>query len=79
MRQAELAHAALGCRGVTRSDFRYDDLKDDLVLLELNTQPGMTPTSLVPEQAAHLGVEFDDLVCWIVEDAYGRGGAGGGA
>ena len=76
LRLAEAAHAALGCRGVTRSDFRYDDINDLLVLLEVNTQPGMTPTSLVPEQAAHLGVGFDDLVCWIVEDAYGRGGAG---
>ncbi len=73
---AEAAHAALGCRGVTRSDFRYDDVNDLLVLLEVNTQPGMTPTSLVPEQAAHLGIGFDDLVCWIVEDAYGRVGAG---
>jgi D-alanine-D-alanine ligase len=69
MRMAELAHAALGCRGVTRSDFRYDDVKDELVLLEVNTQPGMTPTSLAPEQAAHLGMEFDRLVLWIVEDA----------
>jgi D-alanine-D-alanine ligase len=76
---AELAHAALGCRGITRSDLRYDDINDLLVLLEVNTQPGMTPTSLVPEQAAHLGIGFDDLVCWIVEDAYGRGGAGGSA
>lgn len=76
LRLAEAAHAALGCRGVTRSDFRYDDVNDNLVLLEVNTQPGMTPTSLVPEQAAHLGIGFDDLVCWIVEDAYGRGGAG---
>jgi D-alanine-D-alanine ligase len=76
LRMAEAAHAALGCRGVTRSDFRYDDINDNLVLLEVNTQPGMTPTSLVPEQAAHLGVGFDELVCWIVEDAYGRGGAG---
>ena len=76
LRLAEAAHAALGCRGVTRSDFRYDDVNDLLVLLEVNTQPGMTPTSLVPEQAAHLGIGFDDLVCWIVEDAYGRGGAG---
>jgi D-alanine-D-alanine ligase len=76
LRMAEAAHAALGCRGVTRSDFRYDDVKDLLVLLEVNTQPGMTPTSLVPEQAAHLGIGFDDLVCWIVEDADGRGGAG---
>lgn len=79
LRMAELAHAALGCRGVTRSDLRYDDVNDILVLLEVNTQPGMTPTSLVPEQAAHLGVEFDALVCWMVEDAYGRGGAGGAA
>jgi D-alanine-D-alanine ligase len=79
MAMAELAHAALGCRGVTRSDFRYDDVNDLLVLLEVNTQPGMTPTSLVPEQAAHVGVGFDDLVCWIVEDAYGRGVAGGAA
>jgi len=75
-RLAELAHAALGCRGVTRSDFRYDDIKNLLVLLEVNTQPGMTPTSLVPEQAAHLGIGFEDLVCWIVEDAYGRGATG---
>jgi D-alanine-D-alanine ligase len=78
-RMAEAAHAALGCRGVTRSDFRYDPVNDLMVLLEVNTQPGMTPTSLVPEQAAHLGVGFEDLVCWIVEDAYGRGVAGGSA
>jgi D-alanine-D-alanine ligase len=76
LRLAEAAHAALGCRGVTRSDFRYDPINDLMVLLEVNTQPGMTPTSLVPEQAAHLGVGFEDLVCWIVEDAYGRGAAG---
>jgi D-alanine-D-alanine ligase len=68
-RLAERAHAALGCRGLTRSDFRYDDVKDVLVLLEVNTQPGMTPTSLAPEQAAHQGMGFDDLVRWIVEDA----------
>ena len=77
MRMAEVAHAALGCRGVTRSDFRYDDVNAVLVLLEVNTQPGMTPTSLVPEQAAYVGVGFDDLVCWMVEDAYGRAVAGG--
>ncbi|HTX50438.1 MAG TPA: D-alanine--D-alanine ligase [Caulobacteraceae bacterium] len=76
---AELAHAALGCRGVTRSDLRYDDINHLLVLLEVNTQPGMTPTSLVPEQAAHQGIGFDELVRWITEDAYARGGAGGGA
>jgi len=73
------AHTALGCRGVTRSDLRYDDINDLLVLLEVNTQPGMTPTSLAPEQAAHLGIGFDDLVLWITEDAYARGGAGGPA
>ena len=75
LRQAELAHAALGCQGVTRSDFRYDDINDLLVLLEVNTQPGMTPTSLVPEQAAHQGMGFDELVSWIVEDGHARGGA----
>jgi D-alanine-D-alanine ligase len=79
LRMAEAAHAALGCQGVTRSDFRYDDINDLLVLLEVNTQPGMTPTSLVPEQAAHTGVSFDRLVLWITEDAYARGGAGGAA
>lgn len=77
LRQSELAHAALGCRGLTRSDFRYDDLNQNLVLLEVNTQPGMTPTSLAPEQAAHVGLSFDDLVLWIVEEAYGRGAEGG--
>jgi D-alanine-D-alanine ligase len=76
MRLSEMAHAALGCRGVTRSDLRYDDVNDILVLLEVNTQPGMTPTSLVPEQAAKQGVDFDRLVLWITEDAYARGGAG---
>jgi D-alanine-D-alanine ligase len=76
LRMSEAAHAALGCRGVTRSDLRYDDINDVLVLLEVNTQPGMTPTSLVPEQAAEQGVDFDRLVLWITEDAYGRGGAG---
>ena len=69
LRQAELAHAAMGCRGVSRSDFRYDDVKDDLVLLEVNTQPGMTPTSLVPEQAAFVGMDYPNLVRWMVEDA----------
>jgi D-alanine-D-alanine ligase len=73
---SEMAHAALGCRGVTRSDLRYDDINDVLVLLEVNTQPGMTPTSLVPEQAAAGGVDFDRLVLWITEDAYARGAGG---
>jgi D-alanine-D-alanine ligase len=76
LKLSEMAHAALGCRGVTRADLRYDDVKDILVLLEVNTQPGMTPTSLVPEQAAQQGVDFDALVLWITEDAYARGGAG---
>ncbi len=68
---AARAHAALGCRGVSRSDFRWDDSKglDGLVLLETNTQPGMTPTSLVPEQAAHEGISFGQLVSWMVGDA----------
>jgi D-alanine-D-alanine ligase len=79
LRMAELAHTALGCRGVTRSDFRYDDINDLLVLLEVNTQPGMTPTSLAPEQADHVGIPFDQLVLWIVEDAYARCSAGGTA
>jgi D-alanine-D-alanine ligase len=69
LRLSERAHTALGCRGVSRSDFRYDDVKDVLVLLEVNTQPGMTSTSLVPEQAAHVGVGYPELVRWMVEDA----------
>lgn len=63
------AHAALGCRGVSRSDFRYDDERDELIWLEVNTQPGMTETSLVPELAAHAGLGFDELVVRLVEDA----------
>ncbi|MFN3671123.1 MAG: D-alanine--D-alanine ligase [Bosea sp. (in: a-proteobacteria)] len=63
------AHQAIGCRGVSRSDFRYDDESDTLVWLEVNTQPGMTETSLVPELAAHAGLNFGELVTWMVEDA----------
>jgi D-alanine-D-alanine ligase len=66
---SERAHAALGCRGVTRADLRYDEINHGMVLLEVNTQPGMTPTSLVPEQAAAQGVDFDGLVLWMTEDA----------
>lgn len=66
-RIAVLAHQALGCRGVSRTDIRYDER--DLYVLELNTQPGMTPTSLVPEQAAHVNISFDQLVTWMVENA----------
>lgn len=71
MAMAERAHAALDCRGVTRTDFRFDDTggKNRLVVLELNTQPGMTPTSLVPEQAQYIGMSFRALVRWMVEDA----------
>ncbi len=64
------AHSALGCRGVSRADFRYDDPgTGKLVCLEVNTQPGMTETSLVPELAAYAGITFDELVQWMVEDA----------
>ncbi len=65
------AHHALGCRGVSRTDFRWDESRgaSGLYLLEVNTQPGMTPTSLAPEQAAHAGMSFGDLVRWMVEDA----------
>ncbi len=71
-RLALKAHHALGCRGVTRADFRYDDQAagtEGLVCLEVNTQPGMTETSLVPELAIHAGMTFDELVRWMVEDA----------
>jgi D-alanine-D-alanine ligase len=67
-----LAHRALGCRGVSRADFRYDESKGEsgeLVCLEVNTQPGMTETSLVPDMAAHAGMSFGELVQWMVEDA----------
>jgi len=67
MRLSVLAHQCLGCRGVSRADLRYDG--ENLVMLEVNTQPGMTPTSLVPEQAAHAGISFNELVSWMVENA----------
>ena len=65
------AHEALGCRGVSRTDFRWDEGRglEGLVLLETNTQPGMTPTSLTPEQAQAVGVSFPELCAWMVEDA----------
>ena len=71
MEHALTAHQALGCRGLSRTDFRWDDSKgaDGLIVLETNTQPGMTPTSLSPEQAAHCGMSFGALVRWLVEDA----------
>ena len=66
------AHRALGCRGVSRADLRYDDTAGEpgrFYLLEINTQPGMTPLSLVPEIAADAGISFEQLVCWLVENA----------
>jgi D-alanine-D-alanine ligase len=66
------AHQRLGCRGISRADLRYDDTSPrpgELYLLEVNTQPGMTPTSLVPDIARHVGIGFDDLVVWMVEHA----------
>ena len=70
------AHNALGCRGISRADFRFNDencttdnVVNKIVMLEVNTQPGMTPTSLVPEQAAYVGIAFDQLCRWMVEDA----------
>lgn len=68
------AHDALGCHGLTRTDFRWDDTRglDGLIILELNNQPGMTPTSLAPEQAARAGIDFPALMRWMVEDALWR-------
>ena len=63
------AHDALGCRGVSRADFRYDEATETLICLEVNTQPGMTETSLVPEMAAYAGMSFGELVKWMVADA----------
>lgn len=71
-RVALAAHRALGCRGVSRADFRFDDTKPgkpELILLEVNTQPGMTPTSLVPELANLAGYSYAELVSWMVEEA----------
>ncbi|WP_054001850.1 D-alanine--D-alanine ligase [Shimia sp. SK013] len=71
MEYALKAHSALGCRGVSRTDFRWDEARglDGLIILETNTQPGMTPTSLSPEQAEHAGISFPEFCGWIVEDA----------
>ncbi len=69
--QALRAHRAVGARGISRTDFRWDEARgaDGLIVLEINTQPGMTPTSLAPEQAAAVGIAFPDLCRWMVEDA----------
>lgn len=72
MRAALLAHQTLGCRGISRSDFRYDDTRPGttgLYFLELNSQPGFTPISLVPEQAQRAGISFGELVTWLVNQA----------
>ena len=73
MQMSLAAYKAVGCRGVARCDLRYDDTagdaKNKLYLLEINTQPGMTELSLVPEQAKHLGISYPDLVSWMVENA----------
>jgi D-alanine-D-alanine ligase len=72
MRLALLAHNTIGCRGISRSDFRYDDRRpgaDGLYFLEINTQPGFTPLSLVPEQAKALGISFGALCEWLVGQA----------
>jgi D-alanine-D-alanine ligase len=68
-RHTRAAHRALGCRGISRCDFRWDGEKDELVFLEINTQPGMTPTSLIPELGAHAGLPFVKLLTWLVNDA----------
>ena len=67
MNYAVKAHQTLGCRGISRADFRFDG--ENAFILEVNTQPGMTPTSLVPEQAAYVGMSFEDLVTWMIENA----------
>lgn len=76
MEQALTAHRVLGCAGISRSDFRYDDSRpglEGLYFLEINTQPGFTPISLVPEQAEHVGISFRDLCTWLVETAQCHG------
>ena len=66
------AHQALGCQGASRTDFRYDEKTDTLIILEVNTQPGMTPTSLLPEQAAYCGIPYPELCDWMVREALTR-------
>ncbi len=68
-RHTVTAHNALGCRGISRSDFRWDEAKSELIYLETNTQPGMTPTSLIPELAQHMGMSFGKLCAFLVADA----------
>jgi D-alanine-D-alanine ligase len=68
-RHTQTAHTVLGCRGISRSDFRWDETRNELIFLETNTQPGMTPTSLIPELAAHMGLSFGQLCAQLVQDA----------
>lgn len=63
------AHQVMGCRGASRTDFRYDDAQDQLIILEVNTQPGLTPTSLLPEQAAYCGISYPELCDWMINEA----------
>ena len=63
------AHKIIGCRGISRTDFRYDENNEKLYMLELNTQPGMTQTSLSPEQAAHCGININDMIKILLEEA----------
>lgn len=69
MEHAEKAHTILGCRGVTRTDFRYNDVTNELYVLEINTQPGMSPLSLIPEQAEYVGITFEQLIDHLVQEA----------
>ena len=69
MGYAEMAHKALGCRGASRVDFRYDENADEMYILEINTQPGMTPLSLFPEQAKMKGISFEELIKWMVDNS----------
>ena len=81
MHYALEAHRILGCKGTSRTDFRWDDEQgvDGLFVLETNTQPGMTPLSLVPEQARHVGMSYEDLVETIIADALSHSGGKDGA
>lgn len=72
LRYAEQAHKAIGCDGITRSDFRYDTEKNELYLMEVNTQPGFTPLSIFPEICAYVGISFNEIVHWLIEDGLCR-------
>jgi D-alanine-D-alanine ligase len=79
LRYAEKAHKAIGCEGITRSDFRYDTEKNALYLMEINTQPGFTPLSIFPEICAYYGITFNEIVHWLIEDGLCRALKGKGA